>query len=738
MKTVKILAALIVLQISSTLLLASGLNSVYSKDGSDVWAVGLNGYVIHSTNAGVNWTSASIGNTTYNSVSANGQYVWIAGNGGILQLSSDNGSTWNQLSLAGGIDLRSVFFINSTTGWISGANGRIFKSTNSGLTWSAQLTPTINVLNCIVFTDNLNGAACGVNGTVLITTNGGSSWSLSATPVTKELLSIDSKGGTIFASGADATVIKSTNSGNSWSVIDYKIQTKSDVNSVFMVAANTYYSCGGGGFIRKSTDGGATFTFQINPMLADLYKIYFFNNNLGWAAGRDNNVVLRTTDGGSSWQMPAGTTQSFNWTRTLEVAVFSSSGNVFALNNYNKSEIFITAHPLGNSQKVLRSLDFGNSWSPIASLPFGYNTHGFIISQNDSNKFLVLSDTGVNGNISGAKIIRSSNYGSNWITTFTGNFSPDGACLAYDPNHPDTIYAGPTDSLLFRSTNFGLTWQSTGPKIFEQVCFINIPYNNSSIIFCNASSFSNNIARTYRSNNYGANWSVVDSIAANQEEAPFLATTIFNPNLIFSTFFGGFVGGVHKSTNLGLNWSVVDSDSHAWAVDFAKDDPNLIVYGDIGSNGSVEISSNGGNNFFSAGHTNDYVFSLLAYNRNVILSQGNNGFYRLNISYNYPIGIQPISTEVPEKFSLHQNYPNPFNPETKIRFEIPNVGTVPRTVRLIIYDALGREISTLVNEQLKAGVYEVSWNAANYPSGVYFYKLETENFSESKKMILIK
>ncbi len=108
------------------------------------------------------------------------------------------------------------------------------------------------------------------------------------------------------------------------------------------------------------------------------------------------------------------------------------------------------------------------------------------------------------------------------------------------------------------------------------------------------------------------------------------------------------------------------------------------------------------------------------------------------------LGIQNISSEVPESFSLYQNYPNPFNPNTKIKFSIPADGKRdPRLrgeaeVKLIIYDALGRAVATLVNERLQPGTYEADWDASNYPSGVYFYKLETSSFEETKKMVLIK
>jgi hypothetical protein len=90
--------------------------------------------------------------------------------------------------------------------------------------------------------------------------------------------------------------------------------------------------------------------------------------------------------------------------------------------------------------------------------------------------------------------------------------------------------------------------------------------------------------------------------------------------------------------------------------------------------------------------------------------------------------------ELPKVYSLEQNYPNPFNPETKISFDIPIQGFVS----LKIFDALGREVNTLVNEVKVPGSYSVDFNGTNLPSGIYFYKLQTENYSETKKMLLIK
>lgn len=101
---------------------------------------------------------------------------------------------------------------------------------------------------------------------------------------------------------------------------------------------------------------------------------------------------------------------------------------------------------------------------------------------------------------------------------------------------------------------------------------------------------------------------------------------------------------------------------------------------------------------------------------------------------NTTTGVNPVGTSTPQDYTLSQNYPNPFNPTTKINFALPKQGLVS----LKIYDILGREVKTLINEVKSAGNYTVDFNASEYSSGVYFYKLESNGFSDIKKMMLIK
>lgn len=108
--------------------------------------------------------------------------------------------------------------------------------------------------------------------------------------------------------------------------------------------------------------------------------------------------------------------------------------------------------------------------------------------------------------------------------------------------------------------------------------------------------------------------------------------------------------------------------------------------------------------------------------------------WTLTIEYEIPIGIHPVSNEIPVNYHLSQNYPNPFNPVTKIRFSVPKQSLV----KLSVYDILGKELNVLTNDFLQPGTYETDFDASHLSSGIYFYSLSTTDFTETKKMVLIK
>ena len=159
------------------------------------------------------------------------------------------------------------------------------------------------------------------------------------------------------------------------------------------------------------------------------------------------------------------------------------------------------------------------------------------------------------------------------------------------------------------------------------------------------------------------------------------------------------------------------------------------------------IASNAAINWAATGFAictagNDQLSPMIVSNGNlgaIVVWQdyrsGNNfDIYEVGFNINGLVAIENSGTMNPNEFALSQNYPNPFNPSTKIKFSIPKSSFV----KLTIYDVLGQEKDILVDEQLSAGSYSVNFNALNFPSGVYFYKITAGSFTDTKKMILIK
>ncbi len=367
---------------------------------------------------------------------------------------------------------------------------------------------------------------------------------------------------------------------------------------------------------------------------------------------------------------------------------------------------------------VFKSTDGGVSWQSSNTGLNGDGLRCYQIIFSQGKLFLATVDG----------IYVSTNSGSAWVKKSSGLPIGGGAnnIFAFSVFENSGVYFAGVNNGIFRSTDGAESWLPTNVNGSQvQVVSFGL-YNN--ILFAGR----NNLTYLYKSTDNGISWSPV---TVNQFSFTVFCFLPDNNNL-----FIGVLGGIYFTTNSGNSWtsssSGLGSDPYNFSI--VKSGNTYITSSGVGGL-SVYKSTSGGNNWVDASQGLPFtgeVDKLLIWN-NKLFAAASNGIYVRNLSE--LDGVKNISTVVPSQFSLQQNYPNPFNPSTKIKFDIPSVGNGrDRSVQLKIYDVLGKEAATLVNEHLKPGVYEADWNAENFPSGVYFYKLESGSFTETKKMLLIK
>ncbi|MBN1634132.1 MAG: T9SS type A sorting domain-containing protein [Ignavibacteria bacterium] len=368
--------------------------------------------------------------------------------------------------------------------------------------------------------------------------------------------------------------------------------------------------------------------------------------------------------------------------------------------------------------------------------------------------------------ISGNNIFAGTYYGL-WLTTNNGQTWTQTALnfisvysLAISGNN---IFAGCGDIQgIYLSTNNGQTWTQTALNN-TNVVSLTISGNN---IFAGSENYPYGTGGVYLSTNNGQNWT---QTALNNKYV--LSLAISGNNIFAGT---GYYYGIYISSNSGTNWTQTAlNNKHVYSI--AISGSNIFAgtweYG-------VYLSTNNGQNWTQTALNNKNVHSLAIYGNNIFAGiyydpnlngvwlstnngtdwiEKNQGFdtvpaiYPLIIANDYIfagtfghsvwrrplsdfVGIKNISTEIPSAFSLEQNYPNPFNSNTIIRFQIKD----SRFVNLKVFDMLGKEVATLVNEYLKPGTYETTFEASTLTGGIYFYRLQTENFSATKKLILLK
>jgi photosystem II stability/assembly factor-like uncharacterized protein len=392
---------------------------------------------------------------------------------------------------------------------------------------------------------------------------------------------------------------------------------------------------------------------------------------------------------------------------------FSPAQSLQAIRFYDANTGYTTAPVYGGSMlEIHKTTNGGQNWIDQNA---GYTGERFMAI------WIVHPDTVyISGN--DGHILKTVNGGNNWVTLTSGDTVQ---LWGLQFVNSFTGYAAGSYGHIIKTTNAGASWvQQTAvvQNLFSSVCFRNenTGYISGSVI-------------VIKTTNGGTNWvnlNVSMQSGEGMNQIQFIDDQTGYGITSASRFF--------KTTNAGASWSsgTIGPSQSLMAEYFIDANTGFAC----GWNGTILNTTDAGASWSTQ------VSGITDILTGVWFTSPNTGYistwfgHVLKTTNGGVTFIEPISNEIPNNFSLKQNYPNPFNPTTSIEFQVPNsVGTGrDLSVKIIIYDAAGNEITTLVNEPLHPGAYRTTWNASSYASGVYFYKLVAGDFVETKRMVLVK
>lgn len=676
---------------ASIILLGTGEPSV--RGGTGLW---------RSTNSGSTWTKIDLTDEPSGFYKIKHQsfittYVHLASTTGYYR-STNNGINWTR-TLTGNITDFDFNPVSPSTIYAGKKGDGIYKSTNGGINWAKVTTPgmPVNDVGRVSVSKSIsNSDRVAVNiakesdNTMLgiyLTNNDGASWNNLSPPENihgnqgwyNNTLGICPTNSNIILAGG-IRLWKTTNFGNSWTEIDDP-NVHADQHAIEWASNGTTVYLGNDGGLAVSTNQGSSFSTLTNYFPITQYvnfDIGVSNRGVIYGGSQDNGIT-GTTDGGQSWIFTIG-----------------GDGGGVVIDHFSALNIYVTRGVLNGNWAFqrYRSTDKGLTWTAINN-GVDPSEQWYTKIRSDRNTPLTLYHS------SGSFVYSSTNRGDNWIKMNNTGFPAEIRSLDVTKYSPGgtVIYAtlsSDNSGQKLRVYDGGsFVERSSGLPANKYVRSVATHINNNTTAYALINGFSEG-EKIYRTTNKGVNWINITGDLPDVPLGDMLPHPTNNNNLYLGTQMG-----CYRTTNGGVNW-------HRW------------------NNGMPEATIVTEMKWIDSTLENGRFYVAAA-------TYGRSIFVR-DISGDDPIGINITSSEIPKQYNLEQNYPNPFNPVTNIKFSLPKEGFV--TLR--IYDISGREIALLVNQNLKAGSFNFDFDASRLSSGVYFYRINASEFTDTKKMILVK
>jgi photosystem II stability/assembly factor-like uncharacterized protein len=695
---------------------------------------------------------------------------WICGNSGTFAQTTDGGQTWitfNNLPDPSR-SIYSIYFFSKMEGMLGAFGDIIYKTTDGGNSWE-QITvgeyDGLAVKEIYFGEDNLTGwilTAASSSAEILKTTNGGEIWDSKLVVTSGDIESMSfysPEHGICVGGGSGRMDLYYTSDGNTWTKAPNPSlppgYSRLDVRGVSMASDSVAYAVGWGtrslglqpSILLKTTDGGASWTYlqqePENRQYVNLYAVLAIDENTAIAGGGstyDGSVVIKTTDGGQNWyrvNAPFGfSIKAFNKIGNKIWAVGSGGVTVYSEDNGENWEManqipstspwatFYDGNDLmavgGYGGLVIISNDRGNAWQPVYAFADGIcPSVQDIFFLNPSIGFLarnnrVVSKT-TDGGLTWFNIMpdttstKVNNYGVQFINENLGYV------VGKHGSHVSAFY---------KTTDGGNTWEEHIGELSEQINDLYFFNEDNGVVV------GNDILISYTEDG-GATW---NNATVNGVEDP---DDDINQVVFCDNENGLAIGDeTFVTADGGRNWEKVNTGVYNGEMKSGVmfDDQHWILVGGVNVIETMDAGANWTDITDLSVITSSQLYSSYADKNGYLWVTGGTSDVYKTVN---PVNVE-MQSDKPRDFALMQNYPNPFNPETKIKFSIVSSGRVT----LKIFDALGREVAVLINEDMSPGVYSVTFDASKLGSGVYYYRLEENtNFSNliaTKKMILLK
>jgi hypothetical protein len=741
------------------------------------------GGVLKSTNSGVNWMSKSdswsgqsIGALTMDPNNSNIIYCGTGeANGAIdnypgfgIMKSTDKGDNWFFLGLENALHIGAIDVSKQNSNVVFAAvmgyrsfspNKGIYKSTNAGTNWQKVLfvSDSTSGIDVKVNPNNQNmvyaamwervrnppsiSKTGGITSGLYRSTNGGNNWALLGTTnglpapsVTTGRISIAiSKSNpsvvySIYKTTIDnniQAVYKSTNDGLNWSPLTTNGIESSGFDWYFGLIevhpTNPDILFIGSVDILKYSSGTWT---NLTNSYSGSFDLQHPDQHVLWINPASPNNMINGNDGGVFVSSNAGS----NWVKRYDLPLTQFYASTI--------DYLQPTRKVGGSQDNGTEITYDgipSNWSYI------YGGDGFVTQVDYTNSNIIYCES-QNGGLG-----RSTDNGVNFWGITDGLSGRFNWCTPYvlDIQSPNIIYVG--SNLLFKSTNRGDSWtaisgdltRGQNGRLGTITCISTaVLPNTQRVIYVGTDD-----AKISVSTNSGTSWTDITGTLPQRYVTDVLCDKR-NPAIAYVTLSGFNLDEknfrVYRTTNYGASWNnisgnLINVPVNSIAIDYSRDS---VLY--VGCDAGVFFSKTLGNNWYILGNglPNSPVLDINYHQPSQILVAATHGrsAYQISVA-NLPSGINEIN-KVVNDYKLEQNYPNPFNPSTNIKYTIG----VYSNVILKVLDITGKEVALLVNQKQKSGTYDVKFLASDYnlSSGIYFYKLITDKYSETKKMILIK